>query len=57
MTERIKENADDGIYTQEEYEKDLIHADVLMGYQKMLTERLGRSVTLDEAEDVAYGWS
>jgi hypothetical protein len=28
MAEKIKENADDGIYTQEEYEKDLIHSDV-----------------------------
>jgi hypothetical protein len=28
----------------------------VIGYQKILTEKLGYPVTLDRAEDVAYGW-
>jgi hypothetical protein len=50
------EKQDDNPYTQEEYERDLAHSDVVLAYRKKLTEQLGHAVTLDEAEDVAYGW-
>jgi len=42
-------------YSQEEYERDLAHSDVVLAYQKKLTEQLGHPVTITEAEDVAYG--
>jgi hypothetical protein len=48
---------EDNPYTQEEYERDLAHSDVVLAYQKKLTGQLGRPVTLAEAEDVAYGWT
>ena len=46
---------DDNPYTQEEYERDLDHSDVVLAYQKGVTLQLGHPVTLTEAEDVAYG--
>lgn len=46
---------DDNQYTQEEYERDLAHSDVVSAYQKRLSEQLGHPVTFGEAEDVAYG--
>ena len=46
---------DDNPYTQEEYERDLAHFDVVSAYQKRLSEQLGHPVTFGEAEDVAYG--
>jgi hypothetical protein len=52
----MEENEGYQIYTKEDYEKDLIHSDVLICYQKMLTEKIGYPVTLSDAEEVAYGW-
>lgn len=52
----MDEKQDNNPYTQEEYERDLAHSDVVGGYQRGLTVRLGHPVTWEEAEDVAYGW-
>jgi hypothetical protein len=46
---------DDNPYSQEEYERDMAHLDVVSAYQKRLSEQLGHPVTFGEAEDVAYG--
>jgi hypothetical protein len=55
MDEKLNDNKqDDNPYTQEEYEKDLAHSDVVSYYQRKLTKQLGHQVTLSEAEDVAY---
>lgn len=55
MDEKLNDNKqDDNPYTQEEYEKDLAHSDVVSYYQRKLTKQLGHQVTLSEAEYVAY---
>ena len=46
---------DDNQYSQEEYDRDLAHSDVVVAHQKKLTEQLGQPVTITEAEDVPYG--
>lgn len=51
---QIDNKQDDNPYTQEEYERDLAHSDVVSYYQRKLTKQLGHQVTLSEAEDVAY---
>ncbi len=56
MSEKPTDNKqDDNPYTQEEYERELAHSDVVSAYQKRLLEQLGHPVTFGEAEDVAYG--
>jgi hypothetical protein len=57
MVNEVKnDQTDENPYTREEYEKDLVHCDVVLAYQKELTNKLGRPVTFGEAEYVAYGW-
>lgn len=56
MDEKPTDNKlDDNPYTQEEYERDLAHYDVVSAYPKRLSELLGHPVTYSDAEDVAYG--
>jgi hypothetical protein len=46
----------DRVYPQAEFEKDMMHLDVVAHYQKHLEQTLGHAVEYDEAEYVAYGW-
>jgi hypothetical protein len=57
LEEKTNKKQDNNPYTQEGYERDFAHSDVVLAYQKKLTEQLGHPMTLSEAEDVAYGWT
>ena len=52
--ERTDNPHDDNPYTEEEFQLDLIHSDVVMAYQNMMSKRLGRPVSYTEAEGEAY---
>jgi hypothetical protein len=44
-------------YSQEEFEKELERCDVVLAFQKQLSQELGHAVTLSEVEDIVYGLS
>jgi hypothetical protein len=46
----------DEVYPEAEFQRDLMHCDVVSGYQRELEQKLGHPVDYSDAEFVAYSW-